>query len=271
MHLVPDRIYGRIDELSREFRAAAPFPCVVIEAGVADADLLLSAFPPPGWEGWHRYQDEYQLAKMICSDIEAIPSSLAGFIQELNGPRFLAFLEQLSGLDKLIPDPYLEGGGLHCSGPGGVLTTHTDFHLYKRLDLYRRLNVLIYLNDDWDESWGGCLELYAPGSDGVTQAPARMVVPKAGTMVIFRTDDRSAHGFNRPIADGRWRRSVALYYYTSEEAADYSGDTNTYWRQDREQPRLRRVRQQAYNALIFVSRSFAFIAHRLDPKVKGRS
>lgn len=271
MHLAGDRTYDRIDDLTREFQSAAPFPHVVIEGGLVDADRLLSGFPAPDWERWHRYQDEYQLAKMICSDIEAIPESLTGLIQELNGPAFLAFLERLSGIDKLIPDPYLEGGGLHCSGPGGVLTTHTDFHLYKRLDLYRRLNVLVYLNDEWDESWGGCLELYAQGSDGVTDRPARVVVPKAGTMVIFRTDDRSAHGFNRPIAAGRWRRSVALYYYTSEEAADYSGDTNTYWRQDREQPPLRRIRQQAYNALIFVSRSLAFVAHRLDPKMKARS
>ena len=266
MYLAADRTYDRVEELSREFRNAAPFPHVVIEGGVACGPLA-AEFPAPEWDGWHRYQDEYQHAKMICSDIAAIPAPLAGFIQELNGPRFLAFLEELTGLDKLIPDPYLEGGGLHCSGPGGILTTHTDFHLYKKLDLYRRLNVLVYLNNDWDESWGGGLELYSPGAGS---APAKVVVPERGTMVIFRTDDGSPHGFNRPIADGRWRSSVALYYYTSEEAADYSGDTNTYWRQDREPSRRRRARQHAYRALIFVSRSFAFVAHRIDPKMKGR-
>ena len=270
MHLAPGRTYDRTLELSREFAVAAPFPHVVIEGAVADTGRLLSDFPAEEWAGWHRYRDEYQLAKMICSDIDAIPGSIAGFIQELNGPAFLAFLERVSGIEKLIPDPYLEGGGLHCSGPGGVLATHTDFHLYKRLDLYRRLNVLVYLNGEWDESWGGCLELYTPGADGADQAPARVVIPRGGTMVIFRTDDRSAHGFNRPIAEGKWRRSVALYYYTAEEAADYSGDTNTYWRQDRERSRRRRARQHAYNALIFLSRSVAFVAHRIDPKMRPR-
>jgi hypothetical protein len=259
-------------ELSVGFATARPFPHVVVEDALSEeAGAIQECFPSSEWEGWHRYPDEYQRGKMICSEFDLFPSPIRDLITELNGPRFLSFLEKVSGIRGLLPDPYLEGGGLHCSGPGGILATHTDFHLYQRLQIYRRLNVLLYLNHEWDESWGGCLELYEPGSDRPGSAPVKTVVPRWGTLVIFQTDDRSPHGFTRPIAEGHSRRSVALYYYTASEASDYSGDTSTYWRQGREQRLDRRARQLLYSALIFISRAIAFVAHRVDPKLARRS
>jgi hypothetical protein len=262
-----DRTLDDADRLRQEFAAARPFPHVVIEDVLTpDARSLASAFPPIDWGDWHRYPDEYQRVKMICKDIEQIPAPLKALIGELSSPSFLGFLERISGIDALLTDPYLEGGGLHCSGPGGILAPHTDFHLYRRLQLYRRLNLLLYLNESWEAEWGGCLELFAP----TVSTPERVVVPTWGKCVIFRTDDRSPHGFTKPITGERWRRSVALYYYTAEEDAEYSGDTNTYWRQDRETATIRRARQRAYQALIFGSRTLAFAAHRIDPKLSRR-
>jgi hypothetical protein len=229
------------------------------------SSVLSGAFPDPGWAGWHRYQDRYQQGKMICSDISVIPETLAALIEELSRPVFLEFLQKITGIPKLLTDPYLEGGGLHCSGPGGILAPHTDFHLYPRLGIYRRINVLLYLNEQWKESWGGCLELYGAGHD----RPAHTIVPEWGTCVIFRTDDGSTHGFSRPIQGQRWRRSVALYYYTADEAEDYSGDTNTYWNRLPVEGGSRRVRQKAYEALLLGSRGLAFFAHRLDPNLSG--
>ncbi len=136
----------------------------------------------------------------------------------------MSFLEAVTGIEKLIPDPYLKGGGLHLSGPGGVLVPHTDFHNYGELDLYRQLNVLVYLNPGWDESWGGCLELF---EDRQAERASSKIVPTWGTCVIFRTDDLSVHGFPVPIAPGHWRRSIALYYYTARENSTFSGDSTT--------------------------------------------
>lgn len=253
----------------REFAQATPFPHVVLDdvLGVAPDDLLAS-FPDPQWPGWHRYHDDYQAGKLICSDPSLIPAPLMELIAELSSPEVLAGLEDLTGIGKLIPDPYLEGGGLHCSGPGGVLAPHTDFHLYRRLGLYRRINLLLYLNPGWESAWGGCLELYRSGGT----RPARRVVPAWGTCVVFRTDDQSPHGFPDPIAPGRWRRSIALYYYTADETARYSGDTSTYWSQTMahgERTRAR-ARQLAYKGLLFGSRGIAFLAHRVDPNLSRR-
>lgn len=271
MYLAADRTFDDADQLATQFRDAQPFPHVVIDGALgAGRDEILESFPAAEWDGWHRYPDEYQRGKMICSQFELLPEPTQRLVTELSSPKFLALLEQVSGIAGLLPDPYLEGGGLHCSGPGGILATHTDFHLYPRLGVYRRLNLLLYLNDEWDESWGGCLELFAPGSDTPGTAPAKTVVPRLGTCVIFRTDDRSPHGFTKPIAGDHWRRSLALYYYTATEAENYSGDTNTYWRQDRERRVDRRLRQLLYRGLIFVSRGLAYLAHRADPKLTRR-
>lgn len=268
MFLAAKRTLDASRELAKQFAGARPFAHVVIEDALnSEADAINECFPAPDWAGWHRYPDEYQRGKAICSDFDLFPEPIQDLVVELNGPRFLSFLEEVSGITGLMPDPYLEGGGMHYSGPGGILATHTDFHLYQRLGVYRRLNVLLYLNREWDESWGGCLELYEPGADRPGSQPVKIVVPRWGTLVIFQTDDRSPHGFTNPIIEGRSRRSVAMYYYTANEASGYSGDTSTYWRQSPERRLDRRARQLLYNALIFVSRAVAFVAHRVDPKL----
>lgn len=254
--------------LRQSFAAASPWPHVVLDDVLAlPMSELSPKFPDPEWSRWHRYGDEYQKGKLICSDVAALPEPFADLIEELSRPAFLHFLETVTGIPKLLVDPYLEGGGLHCSGPGGILAPHTDFHLYPRLGIYRRINVLVYLNEQWDQSWGGCLELYEQGAD----QPATRVTPRWGTCVIFRTDDRSLHGFTQPIVGDRWRRSVALYYYTAAEAGRYSGDTNTYWRRLPVDGVVRRGRQRAYEALILASRGLAFLAHRVDPNLGRRS
>jgi hypothetical protein len=255
------------ERIRRSFAAASPFPHVTLEnALTVPPSELLPTFPEPDWPIWHRYGDQYQRGKMIASDVDVIPDPLAALIEELSRPAFLQFLETVTGIPKLLTDPYLEGGGLHCSGPGGILAPHTDFHLYPRLGVYRRINVLLYLNEDWAESWGGCLELYSPGQE----RPVQTVIPRWGTCVIFRTDDRSRHGFSQPIAEGRWRRSIALYYYTAEEAEQYSGDTNTYWGRLPVQGKSSRIRQHAYEALLLGSRALAFFGHRIDPNLSRR-
>jgi hypothetical protein len=168
----------------------------------------------------------YQRNKLSCSDIEVIPEPFRALIRELNDPRFLRVLEQITGIKRLLPDPYLTGGGLHLSGPGGVLSPHTDFHYYRGLNLYRRINVLVYLNDGWSQQAGGCLSFYDAQHRAV-----KAVVPEWGRVVIFRTDYQSIHGFSAPVAEGKWRRSVALYYYAAAPTKKFSGDETTQWRE----------------------------------------
>lgn len=250
----------RSAELGATFRAARPFPHVVVDGLLNLRPEEATSFPSIEWDGWDELPLRYQHNKRQCIDIERIPEPFRALIDELSRPRFLAALTALTGIPALIPDPHLQGGGLHLSGPGGILSPHTDFHHYRALDLYRRINVLIYLNTEWTEADGGCLTLYAGDH------PVKTVVPAWGRTMIFQTDDRSIHGFPVPVADGRWRRSVALYYYTAREAAEYSGDAITRWREHGEQRGgVQRGRLALYRGLMNLSQAISGAAYLVNP------
>ncbi|MFN8036717.1 MAG: 2OG-Fe(II) oxygenase [Acidimicrobiia bacterium] len=256
---------ARIARLAAEFQAAKPFPHLVLD-DILDADpSLADAFPAPDWGGWLPYTNAYQPEKLCCSDVTVIPEPLAAVLRQCNDRPFLQFLESVTGIERLIPDPYYEGGGLHSSGPGGVLTAHTDFHIYERLRLFRRVNMIIYMNPEWSAEYGGGLELFQPGTDTVVDE----VLPSFGTTVIFKTDDRSVHGFSKPIAPGHRRNSLALYYYTSEDAEVFSGDHTTHWRRHAAATGVDRVRLATYHGLLKVSRGFSMAAHLANP-TQGR-
>jgi hypothetical protein len=252
-------------DVAERFASAEPFPHIVIDDVLtAPAESLLESFPPPDWPYWKTFQDAYQVGKSFCQDVERIPAAFQALIADLSTPTFLTWLEAVTGIEKLIPDPYLEGGGLHCSAPGGLLAPHSDFHLYTQLGLYRRVNVLLYLNPGWREEWGGCLEFLRKGE----RQPTVRVVPDYGRLVVFRTDDQSVHGFSRSTAppDVR-RRSIALYYYTAEETQSFAGDTSTYWQAHGDHRWSGRVRLSLYRLLLFGSRGLAMLAHRANPNV----
>jgi hypothetical protein len=142
----------------------------------------------------------------------------------------LKALETLTGEGPLISDPYYDGGGLHQIERGGHLAVHSDFARPTHLPIYRRLNLLIYLNRDWDEAFGGKLELWS--RDG--KEKVKDVLPVANRAVIFTTDTTSYHGHPEPLTcpPDRSRRSLALYYYSVEAPGrDHSG-TQTRWRLD---------------------------------------
>jgi len=254
--------------LRAAFKTAQPFPHAVLDDFVTvGPDEVLPSFPDKDWDRWVWLTETYQSGKASCSEIEAIPPPLSDMLEELAAPSFLSFLEELSGFEALIPDPHLDGGGLHMSASGGILAPHSDFHIYPRLALYRRLNVLVYLNPDWQAEYGGNLVLY-----NEDETPAKSITPVWGRCVMFATDDRSVHGFPDPVVDGRTRRSVATYYYTSQEAETFSGDTTTHWRQHGEE-RMRpvaRARLSAYKGLLSGSRGLSRAAHFVNPNKRQR-
>ncbi len=258
---------ARLNAMATELAAARPFPHLVVDDFVAvPTEDVVAAFPAPGWNGWSAFNDAYQFNKRHCADIDALPPLFQAMVHDLCGPAFLRFLEKTTGIRGLLPDPYLVGGGLHSSGAGGVLAPHADFHHYPKLELYRRINVLVYFNPGWKPEFGGSLELYEKGAS----QPEREVVPEFGRMVVFLTDDRSIHGFTRPIeGTPNWRNSLALYYYTSGETGEFSGDADTHWQAHGKQSGVRTVRLLGYKVLLRVSRLFSKLAHRANPNFQS--
>lgn len=195
--------------------SAAPFPHIVMDDFLS-ADLLRAALVDfPSTAGKRFFDRDQERLKYQFKPDEIAPGTLRTLLAELNSEAFVAFLEALTGIKGLIPDPHFEGGGLHETKAGGHLGVHADFNVHDTLRLERRLNLLIYLNDDWDDEFGGALELW----DRDMTAAQVSIKPVIARAVIFNTNRDSFHG--QPAAltcpPDRARRSIATYYYTAPE------------------------------------------------------
>jgi Rps23 Pro-64 3,4-dihydroxylase Tpa1-like proline 4-hydroxylase len=135
----------------------------------------------------------------------------------MNSREIVNFLEKLTGIEGLIPDPHYAGGGCHELRPGGFLKVHADFNWHGQMRLDRRINLLVYLNNDWQPEYGGNLELW----DATMSHKVAEYAPLFNRCVIFNTTDNSYHGNPVPVScpPDRSRRSLAFYYYTNGRPA----------------------------------------------------
>lgn len=199
---------------ANEYRNNKPFPHICLDNFLPEqtANACLKAFPSPDSKVWMR-TDISQEKKLSVSEERSIPSPIIDVLHALNGASFLSFLEELTGIEDLIPDPYLNGGGLHQIVPGGKLGVHVDFNKHAKFKLERRLNLLIYLNKGWKDEYGGHFEMWESPKTGKVKAFS----PLFNRCVIFSTDEKSYHGHPHPLQapKGESRKSLALYYYTN--------------------------------------------------------
>lgn len=204
--------------LREEYRRASPFAHIVLEGMLPEASLArVCADFGDSLEraGWTHYEHLNERKRGLTRK-EGLGPNLGALVEELSTPEFLSWLERLTGIPGLLADPELAGGGLHVVERGGYLNLHADFTVHPRRTRWRRrLNLLLYLNRDWDESWGGELELW----DRDVRRCERRVSPLANRMVLFATDENSFHGHPEPLKcpPERQRRSLALYYFTEQE------------------------------------------------------
>ncbi|MEI9849744.1 MAG: 2OG-Fe(II) oxygenase [Sphingomonas sp.] len=203
---------ARIDALRAAYRAADPFPHLVLDDFLdhALAERLAASFPPPQLATVRR-NGVYQNGKRGYRPDTLGEHPSAALLHAFNAPAVLALIDGLTGHRGLVPDPGFVGGGFHEIEAGGHLRIHADFLLHPRTGLARRVNLIVFLNRDWEESWGGALELW----DGAMKACAVSIPPLFNRAVLFDTGRTSFHGHPDPLAcpPGITRRSLALYYY----------------------------------------------------------
>ena len=216
----------RAQELRKNFTEAEPFPHIVVDDLLPDhvLEAVLAEFPEPRDVEWEEY-DRPTEVKLALADTAQMGPVTKHVLAEFNGQVFVEFLEALTGIDHLIPDPHYRGGGLHQIRQGGFLKVHADFNWHEQLALYRRLNAIVYLNKDWDPSYGGNLEIWNRDMTAVE----RKVAPVFNRMLVFATNDDAYHGHPEPLTcpPDRARRSMALYYYTSARAENGLEDGHT--------------------------------------------
>lgn len=208
------------------YQSADPYPYAQFDHFLESwaAAKARDAFPAIGDEGWIHYlhvnEKKHGLNKM-----DRIPPFLQDVIRALNSEAFVRHLSELTGIPGLLPDPSLEGGGLHQSRRGGFLNIHADFTVHPhRRNWRRRVNVLVYLNDGWEPEYGGDLELWSRDMKACVQK----ISPVFNRCVIFNTDEDSYHGLPEPIQcpEDMTRKSIALYYFTEEAEAPRKKATN---------------------------------------------
>jgi Rps23 Pro-64 3,4-dihydroxylase Tpa1-like proline 4-hydroxylase len=220
-----DRLLALAEDRREEYAAASPYPHAVIDELLPEhvLDAVLEEFPSPADADWIKFNDARE-RKLASKDETVMGPATRQLLAALNSSAFIDFLERLTGIDGLVPDPHLEGGGLHQIERGGHLKVHADFNRHPRTGLERRLNVLLYLNRDWRDEYGGAFELW---DKKMTRAEAK-VMPYFNRCVVFSTTSTSYHGHPEPLAcpEGETRKSIALYYYSKDRPADEVNPTH---------------------------------------------
>ncbi|EGG95144.1 hypothetical protein IMCC1989_1677 [gamma proteobacterium IMCC1989] len=209
-----EKLYRLAEEQQNSYRKAQPYSHGVFD-DVFEPSILNNIIREfDSKEEWKTFDTKYEKKSQLSNDDSLGPNTRA-LIHNLNSGSFLTFLEKLTGIESLIADPYLSGGGLHKIEPGGKLGIHTDFNRNDHLRLHRRINVLVYLNEDWEESFGGHFELWSDPKG----AQKKKILPIFNRMAIFNTTGNSFHGHPEPLTcpPDRARKSLALYYYTVEK------------------------------------------------------
>src|ERR1700733_3154512 len=196
------------------YRTAEPFQHIIFDNFLPPqvVDDVLNEFPGPEQANWHIFNNNRE-KKLACQDETEMGPHIRHLIAQLSSMTFLNFLIELTGIDGLVQDPYLHGGGMHQLLKNGKLNIHADFNWHNKLNMKRRLNLLLYLNKDWKEEYGGHLELW----DTHMEKRLKAILPIFNRCVIFSTNSDSYHGNPVPVAcpEDRSRKSIALYYYTS--------------------------------------------------------
>ena len=212
-----------MDQIHSAFANARPFRHVVIDGFLDDAHAreMLEQFP--GFDRRFALNEMGEVGgKAVRTGVRGLGPVYERLDDYIRSEAFLEYLSRVTGIPGLLYDPDYEGGGTHENRNGQGLDAHIDFNYHPRTGWHRRLNLIIYLNPQWERSWGGALEII---EDPWTGRGERVeVLPLFNRCVVFETNEVSWHGFQQirlPVgcADIS-RRSFAIYLYTRDRPAE---------------------------------------------------
>lgn len=213
------KLYKLADKLQKKYLTNSPFPHIAINNFLSPSDYskVKSIFPSSSSKIWKKPSNRNTQGKSVTIkgkyNLKEIfyDKKTKILFHELNSSLFLHFLERLTGIKGLLPDPYFNEGGFHRSENGGFLNIHADFSHHDQLGLERRLNILFYLNEKWEDSYNGFLSLYDKKIKKVSSYS-----PIGNRLVVFTTSDFSYHGHPEKLnlPKNVYRKSLAFYYYS---------------------------------------------------------
>ncbi|WP_218668911.1 2OG-Fe(II) oxygenase [Variovorax sp. KK3] len=212
----------RREQLRDQLMAGAPFPHLVLENifNPALLELVLEEFEAQS-DNWTDVKSRYESTRRSVLGPTLGPATQLYF-DIIHSGWFIDWLSSLTGVPYLLSDPKLFGGGLHESRTGATFAVHRDFNRHRHLGLKNEMVFITYLNKGWHPDWGSGLELW----DKKHNRCVTTVQPEFGRTILLPHGPVSYHGHTKPLQapDGRPRRSVAAYYYTSPLAGKQHGD-----------------------------------------------
>jgi hypothetical protein len=206
-----------------KLKQASPFPHLVVQ-GIFNPrllELVIEEFDMMSGAGWTDVKSSYESTRRSTLGTRLGPASQLYF-DIVNSGWFTEWLSGVTGVPYLLPDPKLFGGGLHESKPGASFAVHRDFTYHRHVGLRNQMVMITYLNHGWQDEWGSALELW----DKSRNACVTKVQPEFGHTLIMPHGPVSYHGHPTPMKtpDGRPRRSIAAYFYTSPNAGKPDAD-----------------------------------------------
>lgn len=207
-------------QFRERFQTAQPFKHICIDHffNREFAEKLLADFP--SFEAKNAINEFGHVGKKaVISNLGTISPFYEIVYHYIISEQFMQHMSAMTGIPNLRPDPSLFGGGTHENLHGQGLDPHVDFNYSQDCSAHRRLNLLLYLNKNWDEAWGGAIELHSnprqPESNEIQTF--NCIFNRA---VIFETNEKSWHGFKRiqlPESERHQsRKALSIYLYTHE-------------------------------------------------------
>ena len=147
-----------------------------------------------------------------CRNFASTPR-IQSMAYSFQGSEFLKWIEQVTGLEKLVADPHYRGGGITRVSRGDSLGLHNDFNWNEQIRLTRRANLILYMNAEWQTEWGGELELW----DFDRTECLVKIEPKPNRLAIWNYDERLIHGAPHPLncPEHIARQNFIQFYYGS--------------------------------------------------------
>jgi hypothetical protein len=183
---------------------------------LSTARKIQQEFPDYHSSIWFEYNNPLEV-KRSCNNWYYFGQETYKLFSFLNSPEFIAQLKKITGIKTLYPDIGLHGGGMHMTGKGGKLNIHLDYSIHPKLKLQRKLNLILYLTENWEYDWGGNLQFWSHNAK--TKKPDKKIVTIDNIFnraILFDTTQNSWHGFPEPIQcpENVYRKSLAIYYLT---------------------------------------------------------
>jgi len=197
-------------ELNDQFCNSKPFRHFIIEDFLNPelANSLFHHFPnvdimKTHYKGVNEKKSEH-------SDFKVLDPCFSQLHAALSSEEFISCLHDITKIDSLqVIDDRL-GYGLHQGADQSFLDIHLDYNIHPLKKLYRKLNLIFFLNPEWENDWGGHLELWDANVKNCIQS----IAPTFNRCALFECSDISYHGYRKiNVPEGVTRKSFYQYYF----------------------------------------------------------